>query len=443
MARWSVAYALVLIACGCSSTRDDIGTAAMSGAGETGSQQRPVGVSASGAVSPRPGIGGSVSAASAGTPASKDAGSVAPAAPRGGAGGVSGIAAATGGESGSGGTRAPLAGMAASTNAGAAAGSTAMPADDNCAIGNASGTRPAALTLSGDTAAHDPTMIEAGGTYYRFWTGDRIPVATSTDLMNWRDAQPVYRNGYPMWSKDWLAGVSGQTFNFPWAPDASHFGDQYHLYSAFSAKFGDNISCITHLTTTDVAANDWMDHGPVICTKGSEKYNAIDAEVGLDLDGTAYLAFGSFWDGIFAFKLDAKGDRVGTDLTRLAWAKEIEAPVMFHRCGYYYLLVSWGLCCPGNDRSVDQLTYKVVVGRSKNIMGPYVDRKGVSMVEGGGSVIVQGDNTFAAAGHSDVLLTKGHFYHLYHAYRRPSGRAELRIVEMQFDAEGWPVAGPP
>ena len=92
-----------------------------------------------------------------------------------------------------------------------------------------------------------------------------------------------------------------------------------------------------------MGAGDWTDHGPVVCSKGSEKYNAIDADVGVDLDGTPYLSFGSFWDGIFAFKLNDKGERVGTDLTRLAWAREIEAPVMFHRCGYHYLLVYWGM----------------------------------------------------------------------------------------------------
>lgn len=355
-------------------------------------------------------------------------GTVAPAPPNGGAG----VA----------GSHAPIAGSH-STAAEADAGTDSPDDEDNCSVGVYRGTPATPLTMSGDTNAHDPTMIESQGTYYRYWTGDRIPVATSMDLMNWRDAPPVYRNGYPMWSKDWLAGVSGQTFNFPWAPDVSHFGDQYHLYSTFSAKFGDNISCITHLTSTDIAANGWMDHGPVICSKGSENYNAIDPDVGVDVDGTPYLAFGSFWDGIFAFKLTPSGERVGTDLTRLASAKEIEAPVLFHRCGYYYLLVSFGLCCPGNGRSVDQLTYRVAVGRSKNILGPYVDRRGTKMVEGGGTVIVQGDSTFAAAGHSDVILSKGHFYHLYHAYRRPSGRAELRIVEMLFDDDGWPVAAAP
>lgn len=318
-------------------------------------------------------------------------------------------------------------------------GADAGGGDDRCDVGVYDGTPPQALSLTGNTFAHDPTMIEADGVYYRFWTGDNLPMASSTDLLSWTAGPAVYRNGYPDWSRDWLADVPGETFNFPWAPDVSFFNGKYHLYSSFSAKFGDNISCITHLTTDDIASGEWTDHGPVICTEGDEPYNAIDADVSFDAEGKPYLAFGSFWDGIMAFELDADGARVGTELTRLAWAREIEAPVLFHRCGYYYLFVSWGLCCPGQNRRVDQLSYRVAVGRSENVLGPYVDKEGVEMVEGGGTVIVQGDDAYAAAGHSDVLVARDRIYHLYHAYRNPRGDAELRIVEMPFDEDGWPV----
>ena len=319
----------------------------------------------------------------------------------------------------------------------------AAVADDLCDVGKDEGQEPIRLQLSGNTFAHDPTMIEADGKFYRFWTGDNTPVATSTDLKNWSNAPAVYRNGYPEWSREWLAGVQGETFNFPWAPDVSFFGGKHHLYLSFSAKFGDNISCITHLSTSNIAAGEWTDHGPVICTKGNEPYNAIDADVGLDAEGKAYLSFGSFWDGIMAFPLTAEGDRVGTELTRLAWAREIEAPVLFRRCGYYYLFVSHGLCCPGQGRSVDQLSYRIVVGRSKDILGPYVDREGKAMIDGGGTELVKGDNNYAAAGHSDVIVSGGHIYQLYHAYTRPRGDAELRINELLFDAEGWPLPSAP
>lgn len=316
---------------------------------------------------------------------------------------------------------------------------------ERCDVGVWDGsTKPVPLSLSGNTFAHDPTMIEANGTFYRFWTGDRIPSAKSTNLTNWQDARAVFQNGYSAWVDEWLNGVSGETFNFPWAPDVSRFSGKYHIYSTFSAKFGDNISCITHLSTDDIATGTWTDHGPVICTKGSENYNAIDADVGIDAEGKPWLAFGSFWDGIMGLELDATGSRVGTSLTRLAWAKEIEAPVLFYRCGFYYLFVTWGLCCPGEGRSVNQLTYRVVVGRSRNIMGPYLDKSGKSMVDGGGTLMVQGDHTtWAAAGHSDVMVSGSKIYHLYHAYRQSNGEAQLRIVEMPFDSDQWPVpAGP-
>lgn len=318
--------------------------------------------------------------------------------------------------------------------------------DPTCEQGLWDGTTPEVLTLSGSTFAHDPTMIKADGVYYRFWTGNHIQRATSNNLTNWSNASTVYGGSYPSWVNPWLAGVSGQTFNFPWAPDVSYFGGQYHIYSTFSAKFGDNISCISHLTTSDLASNNFTDHGPVICTEGNENYNAIDADVGITQDGTPWLSFGSFWGGIYSFELNQDGSRKdeNSDLTHLAWASQIEAPVLFYRCGYYYLFVTFGLCCPGEGRTVDQLTYRVAMGRSTSITGPFIDKNGANLTEGGGTLLVQGDGiNWAAAGHSDVLFDDDKIYHLYHAYRKSDGGAQLRIVELPFDDEGWPVPGGP
>ncbi len=315
--------------------------------------------------------------------------------------------------------------------------------DPTCQMGLGEGT-PQVLSLTGNTFAHDPTMIRIGDTYYRFWTGDFIPSATSSDLLDWDNAPAVYDGSYSAWTDTWLAGISGETFNFPWAPDVSEFNGLVHLYSSFSARFGDNVSCITHLTTPHIADGAWTDHGPVLCTEGNEPYNAIDADVGFDDEGAAYLAFGSFWDGIFATPLNSDGSIAQTDLTRLAWAEEIEAPVLFRRCGYYYLFVTWGLCCPGEGRSVEQLSYRVAVGRSDDILGPYVDKEGKPLLEGGGTLVVQGDDVqWAAAGHSDVLVDGDDLYHMYHAYAQSNGAASLRVAQLFFDEEGWPIAHAP
>jgi arabinan endo-1,5-alpha-L-arabinosidase len=321
---------------------------------------------------------------------------------------------------------------------------TTAPIDASCGNSEYAGERAQPLTLAGNTFAHDPTMIAVGNTLLRFWTGDFTPAAQSTDLLNWTNAPSVYGSSYPPWVTQWRSENPGNTFNFPWAPDVSYFGGKYHLYVSFSAFFGRNSSCITHLTSADPVQGNWQDHGPVICSTQADDFNAIDADVGLDANGNAWLALGSFWNGIYSFPLAEDGTRAGAQLNHLAWAPEIEAPVLYYRCGYYYLFVSWGLCCPGEGRSVDDLSYRVVVGRADNIEGPYLDREGVPLTEGGGSLVVQGDGTnFAAAGHSDVVTWKGTSYHIYHAYRQANGAAELRIVELPFDDDGWPVGGPP
>ncbi len=387
------------------------------------------------------GSGGAASGGSSTGGAGNVAGGPAGGAASAGASGSAGAAASAGASGGAGGSTSN-GGTSAGGNAASGAGGTA--ADPTCSAGVWDQSTPEVLTLSGDTFAHDPTMIKVGNLFYRFWTGDSIPSATSTNLTQWQGAPSVYGGSYSAWVADWLDGVANETFNFPWAPDVSSFGGSVHIYSSFSAKFGDNISCITHLSTSDIAGGDWTDHGPVICTEGTENYNAIDADVGLDQDGTPWLAFGSFWSGIKAIKLNSDGSRADNEMASLAWANEIEAPVLFYRCGHYYLFVTWGLCCPGEGRTIDQLTYRVAVGRSENILGPYSDKNGVAMMDGGGTLVVEGDGVnWAAAGHSDVIIDAGKIYHLYHAYRQSNGGAQLRIAELPFDEDGWPVPHAP
>ncbi len=78
------------------------------------------------------------------------------------------------------------------------------------------------------------------------------------------------------------------------------------------------------LTTQNIAQGGWSDHGPVICTQGNESYNAIDANAAVDQNGTPYLAFCSFWDGIMGIELEADGSRANDKVTRLAWENQIE-----------------------------------------------------------------------------------------------------------------------
>ena len=309
------------------------------------------------------------------------------------------------------------------------------PADDRCDVAvHDPSAPPGVMTLSGNLGTHDPTVIEQDGVFYEFQTGPRIPGKTSTDLMRWEGTDSALGRGNP----SWIAGAVPGARDL-WAPDISLFNGQYHLYYSAST-FGSNTSCIGHATRESLATGAWMDHGSVICSRSSDRYNAIDPNLIVDEEGTAWLVFGSFWDGIKAIELDAAGARANDELHSLAsrGGGAIEAPVVVRRCGYYYLFVSFDRCCDGANS-----TYNIRVGRSEAVLGPYVDREGTSMMAGGGTQIVAGDSTWRGPGHNAVIFHGERAYNIYHAYAARNGAPNLRVAELVWDADGWPVSGGP
>jgi arabinan endo-1,5-alpha-L-arabinosidase len=291
---------------------------------------------------------------------------------------------------------------------------------------------PAALALTGNLGTHDPVVIFADGLYYLFATGNGIATKTSRNLRAWTAGPDVF-SAIPAWVSGKVSGVTNI-----WAPDISHFGGSYHLYYSVST-FGSNRSCIGHATRTSLASGAWTDHGAVICSNvgTTDNFNAIDANVIVDESGTPWLAFGSFWSGIKMVKLDASGARSGTEIHALARHSSIEGPFIVHTCGYYYLFVSFGACCG------EPYDYNIRVGRSKSVTGPYVDKAGKDMMEGGGTLLVQGNSTWTAPGHNAILVTPDGAYNIYHARNSNHGNPTLRSAELRLDAQGWPVSGGP
>ena len=328
---------------------------------------------------------------------------------------------------GAGGTSA---GGAPSTSAGTTAGT-----DDRCELGVYDPNKPPRVITSSNTpGTHDPAVIEADGTFYLFATG--IGAWTSTDLTNWRNGGPVF--GVPDWMRSAVSGVGNL-----WAPDISYFGGQYHIYYAGSV-FGKNTSCIGHATRESMSSGSWTDQGsPTICSNISAypeqnvNWNAIDPNVIIDTDGNPWLDFGSFWDGIELIPLDESGERVGTTVTNVARRSRggPEGPFIVHRCEYYYLFTSWDTCCQGANS-----TYNIRVARSETVDGPFVDQEGTPALEGGGTLIAEGDGSYAGPGGQSVLFTSDNkAYLVYHAYTKPSGAVRLRIADLVWDSEGWPV----
>lgn len=293
--------------------------------------------------------------------------------------------------------------------------------------------------LEGDIRqVHDPTIIKQGETYFVFSTRAGIAIRCSKDLIHWRLCGDVFAH-LPEWAVKDVPGLRGL-----WAPDVSYFSGKFHLYYSVST-FGSNRSSIGLATneTLDVASEKyrWVDQGKVIGSNREDDWNAIDPNVAFDEHDQPWLAFGSFWGGIKLRKLDLVTGKLSSqdsNLYSLASRTSpgaIEAPTIIRKADYYYLFVSFDLCCRGKDS-----TYNIRVGRARRITGPYVDRSGKPMMDGGGTLVVAGGGRWAGPGHCAVLQEKDADRLVYHAYDTEwNGVPTLRISTIQWDAESWPT----
>lgn len=324
-----------------------------------------------------------------------------------------------------------------------------------CAAQTPSKQAPAhVIQVSGDIEGiHDPSMIQDKGIWYVFSTQTgpasegELPIHCSKDLHRWTRCGSVLQD-MPAWIKKQSPGTKGL-----WAPDISYFGGLFHLYYAFSL-FGKNTSGIALLTnkTLDQTSSDyrWNDEGLVLLSNASDDFNAIDPNLVMDRKGEPWLSFGSFWSGIKMRKLNASGklDENDTKTYSLASRKKpenpplskpglpadwqaIEAPFIVAHGGYYYLFVSMDLCCRGTKS-----TYKIAVGRSKKVNGPYVDENGTALAAGGGTILLAGNQVWIGPGGQSVAKD-GEDIMVFHAYDSTSGKPSLQLSTISWE-NGWP-----
>ncbi|WP_242693136.1 arabinan endo-1,5-alpha-L-arabinosidase [Sabulibacter ruber] len=335
-----------------------------------------------------------------------------------------------------------------------------------CAQARQVATAPAASTPAADTkpisdiTVHDPVMAKQGKTYYLFCTGPGISVLSSTDMQNWKREKPVFATA-PEWATKAVAGFKD---NHIWAPDISFYNGKYYLYYSISA-FGKNTSAIGLATNVTLDPSDkdfkWVDHGKVIeSIPGQTNWNAIDPNLVTDEKGTPWLSFGSFWGGLQLVKMNKdrmsvaeepskfatiasrkKGLTIQTNPAPIpgnppeAGGNAIEAPFIFKKNGYYYLFASIDYCCKGAKSD-----YKMIVGRSKKVQGPYLDKNGVAMDAGGGTILLEGNAQWNGVGHNSVYTFDNTDYLIFHGYSAAeNGRPKLRIEKLTWDKEQWPV----
>jgi arabinan endo-1,5-alpha-L-arabinosidase len=308
-------------------------------------------------------------------------------------------------------------------------------------------------------SVHDPVMARENGVYYIFATGRGISVFSSTDMKSWKRESPVFGTP-PEWAVEAVPAFKGHI----WAPDISYYKGEYYLYYSVSA-FGKNTSCmgVASNKTLNPESPDfkWVDHGKVIQSYPNvTNWNAIDPNLIFDDEGTPWFSFGSFWDGLQLVQLNpdlktiSKGKEPVTFASQKldpnaenppsidnnpvdAGANAIEAPFIFRKGDFFYLFASIDYCCKGVNS-----TYKMIIGRSKDVQGPYLDKDSRSMRNGGGSLLMQGDEHWHGVGHNAVVSFDGVDYLVFHAYdAADNGRPKLRIFELNWDENGWPFPG--
>jgi arabinan endo-1,5-alpha-L-arabinosidase len=287
------------------------------------------------------------------------------------------------------------------------------------------------------TQVHDPCIIKCDEYYYIYSTGDKLVARRSEDLINWLFIGSVF-NGIPSWGITEVPGVTNI-----WAPDIFLKDSTYYLYYSLST-FGSNRSCIGLATNVILDPHDpnyqWNDQGKVFESHTYNDYNAIDPNIIMDTNGDIWMSFGSFWSGIKMVQLlpsTMKPPTSGATIFSIAGrgGGAIEAPFIIYRDGYYYLFVSFDLCCRGVNS-----TYNIRVGRSTQVTGIYRDKNNTSMLNSGGTLLLSGDSRWKGPGHCAVY-NEGHAYYLiYHSYdANKSDIPTLRINNLDWDEDGWPL----
>ena len=291
------------------------------------------------------------------------------------------------------------------------------------------------------SSAADPTVIRTEEGFYLYATQTNsywIPIYFSKDLVNWEFKRSAFRNATKP-KPDVLPG--GGAF---WAPEIRYINGKYVLYFSW-AKWGDGSISYTAVATSDSPVGDFLNAKPLLITDDFGS-NCID-QFYYEEDGKKYMFVGSF-NGIYVTELTDDGLSVkrGADgkpvLKKQVCGRAFEGTNIYKKGKYYYLFASINNCCPNNGMDSK---YKVVVGRSENLLGPYVDRKGKDMLDNSWELVLEGDGeTFFGPGHNSIIIPDdaGTDWMIYHSYVKENGAVGGRLGMLDrivWSADGWPT----
>jgi arabinan endo-1,5-alpha-L-arabinosidase len=278
-----------------------------------------------------------------------------------------------------------------------------------------------------NTSLPDPTVIKADdGYFYLYATEDihNMPIYRSKDLVFWQFMGTVFTDQ----TRPTFEPNGGL-----WAPDINLINGKYVLYYSMSV-WGGEQTCGIGVATADNPDGPFTDHGKLFRSNEIGVQNSIDPCFVED-NGKKYLFWGSF-RGIYAIELSDDGLSLKSGAGKnLVAGTAYEGTYIHKRNGFYYLFASIGSCCEGLKS-----TYTTVVGRSKNLLGPYLDKQGNSMMDNHHEILIHKNAKFVGTGHDSEIVQdgKGQDWMFYHAVSvdNPKGRM-LMLDRIRWDND-WP-----
>jgi len=274
----------------------------------------------------------------------------------------------------------------------------------------------------------DPSIIKGkDGWFYLYATENirHVPILRSKNMTQWEQIGTAFtKETRPDFEPK--AGI--------WAPDINYFNKKYVMYYSMSV-WGGEWTCGVGVATADKPERPFTDHGKLFRSNEINVQNSIDPFF-IEENCKKYLFWGSF-RGIYYIELSKDGLALkkGAEPKQVA-GTAFEGTYIYKRKGYYYFFASVGSCCAGLNS-----TYRLVVGRSKKLLGPYVDRVGNPMMENGFEVVIDKNDRFLGNGHNAEIVQDdaGRDWMLYHGIdvNEPKKRV-LMLDEILWDNDGWP-----
>lgn len=338
-----------------------------------------------------------------------------------------------------------------------------------------------------EVSVHDPSVIDAGdGSYYIF--GSHLAVAKTDDLMNWTYVNQGVKNDnkvIPNVLREMKEAFEWSHSHTFWAPDVVKLKDgKYHMYYC-NCEGSSPLSCLG-MAVSDHIEGPYENEGILLKSgmpasqlsedgklyQAADDPNVVDPVVFYDQKERLWMIYGSYSGGIFVKELDpvtglflepGYGKKLlGGDHLR------IEAPYVIYNpdTEYYYMFLSFG----GLDSDGG---YNIRVCRSKKPDGPYEDSMGQDMIECKGPsgstfsdasaalygtklmgcykfLHVEGEDGkdrrgYLSPGHNSCLYQEetGKYFLIYHTRFEASGEEhQVRVHQMFFNKDGWPVVAP-